>query len=125
MPPLFSVGTWKHCCSETLEGRALGDKSRYSRTNMLNRRNLLRAVFAGAVPSSLLLGQDKPKCTPDVPYVPTTEPAVEAMLKLAGVKKTDVVYDLGCGDGRIVVTAAKAYGARGVGIDYIGSCRGW
>ena len=39
------------------------------------------------------------------------------MLKLAGVKKTDVVYDLGCGDGRIVVEAAKVYGARGVGID--------
>jgi ribosomal protein L11 methylase PrmA len=39
------------------------------------------------------------------------------MLKLAGVKKTDVVYDLGCGDGRIVITAAKDFGARGVGID--------
>jgi ribosomal protein L11 methylase PrmA len=52
-----------------------------------------------------------------VPYVPTTEQAVEAMLKLAGVKKTDVVYDLGCGDGRIVIAAAKTFGARGVGID--------
>src|SRR5262249_44554506 len=39
------------------------------------------------------------------------------MLKLAGVAKTDVVYDLGCGDGRIVIAAAKTYGARGVGID--------
>src|SRR5712692_9398343 len=54
---------------------------------------------------------------PDVPYVPTTEEAVQAMLKLADVKKTDVVYDLGCGDGRIVIAAAKLYGARGVGID--------
>jgi len=54
---------------------------------------------------------------PEVPYVPTTDPAVQAMLKLAEVKKTDVVYDLGCGDGRIVVAAAKNYGARGVGID--------
>jgi SAM-dependent methyltransferase len=54
---------------------------------------------------------------PEVPYVPTTEEAVEAMLKLADVKKTDVVYDLGCGDGRIVIAAAKKYGARGVGID--------
>ena len=59
----------------------------------------------------------KPKREPDVPYVPTTEPAVEAMLKLAEVKKSDIVYDLGCGDGRIVITAAKKYGARGVGID--------
>jgi len=53
----------------------------------------------------------------DVPYLPTTEPAVVAMLKLAGVKSTDVVYDLGCGDGRIVIAAAKEFGAHGVGID--------
>src|SRR5258708_8173973 len=59
----------------------------------------------------------KPKRHPDVPYVPTTEEAVKAMLKLADVKKTDVVYDLGCGDGRIVIAAAKDFGALGVGID--------
>jgi len=59
----------------------------------------------------------KPKRPLDVPYVPTTEAAVDAMLKLANVKSTDVVYDLGCGDGRIVIAAAKKYGARGVGID--------
>jgi SAM-dependent methyltransferase len=59
----------------------------------------------------------KPSRSPDVPYVPTTEPAVEEMLKLANVSKNDVVYDLGCGDGRIVIAAAKNYGARGVGID--------
>jgi SAM-dependent methyltransferase len=53
----------------------------------------------------------------DVPYVPTTEEAVKAMLKLADVTKTDTVYDLGCGDGRIVIAAAKEYGAHGVGID--------
>ena len=53
----------------------------------------------------------------DVPYVPTTAEAVQAMLKLADVKHTDIVYDLGCGDGRIVIAAAKTYGARGVGID--------
>ena len=59
----------------------------------------------------------KPVRAPDVPYVPTTEQAVQAMLKLADLKKTDVVYDLGCGDGRIVIAAANKYGARGVGID--------
>ena len=53
---------------------------------------------------------------PDVVFVPTTDEAVAAMLKLAEVKKTDVVYDLGCGDGRIVIAAAKL-GARAVGID--------
>jgi len=52
------------------------------------------------------------------PYVTTPEQVVEAMLKLADVKKSDIVYDLGCGDGRIVIAAAKLYGARGVGIDH-------
>jgi ribosomal protein L11 methylase PrmA len=49
--------------------------------------------------------------------VPTTEAAVQEMLKLAAVTKSDIVYDLGCGDGRIVIAAAKTFGARGVGID--------
>lgn len=53
----------------------------------------------------------------DVPYVPTPPEVVEGMLKLAGVKSSDVVYDLGCGDGRIVIMAAEKFGARGVGID--------
>jgi precorrin-6B methylase 2 len=53
----------------------------------------------------------------DVPYVPTKFPVVDEMLKMAGVTKTDVLYDLGCGDGRIVIGAAQKYGARGVGID--------
>src|SRR3546814_9982819 len=47
----------------------------------------------------------------DVPYVPTSQEVVNAMLDLAGVTARDVVYDLGCGDGRIVITAAKKYGA--------------
>lgn len=51
------------------------------------------------------------------PYVPTPQEVVDRMLQLAEVKKTDVVYDLGCGDGRIPITAAKIYGARGVGVD--------
>ncbi|MGH9719866.1 MAG: SAM-dependent methyltransferase [Bryobacteraceae bacterium] len=53
----------------------------------------------------------------DVPYVPTPPEVVEAMLKLADVKKGDIVYDLGCGDGRIVVMAAQKFGARGMGFD--------
>jgi uncharacterized protein (TIGR03000 family) len=59
--------------------------------------------------------EEEPKLT--VPYVPTPQEVVDEMLKLADVKKDDVVYDLGCGDGRIVVTAAKKYGAKGVGVD--------
>jgi tRNA G37 N-methylase Trm5 len=54
---------------------------------------------------------------PDVIYVPTPYEVVDAMLKLAGVKKGDVLYDLGSGDGRIPVTAAKKFGIRAVGID--------
>jgi ribosomal protein L11 methylase PrmA len=55
--------------------------------------------------------------TPDVIFVPTPQEVVDAMLKLAKVTKNDVIYDLGSGDGRIPITAAKTYGARGVGID--------
>ncbi|HEY3202876.1 MAG TPA: class I SAM-dependent methyltransferase [Thermoanaerobaculia bacterium] len=54
---------------------------------------------------------------PEVPYVATREDVMNEMLRLAAVTKTDIVYDLGCGDGRIVITAAKEFGARGVGID--------
>lgn len=54
---------------------------------------------------------------PDVIFVPTPQAVVDEMLKLAEVKKTDVVYDLGCGDGRIVVTAAKKYGVKATGFD--------
>ena len=54
---------------------------------------------------------------PDVIFVPTPEDVVDAMLQVASVSKNDTVYDLGCGDGRIPVTAARKYGARGVCID--------
>lgn len=54
---------------------------------------------------------------PDVVYVPTPQPVVDAMLVMAGVKKNDLLYDLGSGDGRIPITAAQRYGTRGVGID--------
>jgi SAM-dependent methyltransferase len=58
--------------------------------------------------------QEKPL---DVPYVPTKPEVVATMLRMAKVAKDDVLYDLGCGDGRIVITAAQLYGTRGVGID--------
>ena len=59
----------------------------------------------------------RPKQQPDVKYVPTPQSAVDAMLELAHVTAADVVYDLGSGDGRIPITAAVKYGARGVGIE--------
>ena len=54
---------------------------------------------------------------PDVHYVPTPQEVVMEMLQIARVTPNDIVYDLGCGDGRIVITAAKVFGARGVGVD--------
>ncbi len=56
----------------------------------------------------------------DVLYLPTPHPVAAAMLRLAGVSKADVVYDLGSGDGRIPIAAARDYGARGVGIELDG-----
>jgi SAM-dependent methyltransferase len=55
--------------------------------------------------------------SPDVIFVPTPQEVVDAMLKLGEVHSGDVLYDLGCGDGRIVVSAAKQFGIRAVGID--------
>jgi 2-polyprenyl-3-methyl-5-hydroxy-6-metoxy-1,4-benzoquinol methylase len=55
--------------------------------------------------------------TPDVIFVPTPQEVVDEMLRLANVKKGDVLYDLGSGDGRIPITAARKFGVRGVGID--------
>jgi SAM-dependent methyltransferase len=87
-----------------------------------------RALLAMAIAGSALLatqlsvaGQQAPAKRPDAPqlapYVPTPQEVVDRMLQLAGVGKGDVVYDLGCGDGRIPITAAQRYGARGVGVD--------
>src|SRR5688572_18258782 len=73
------------------------------------------ASFTGGLdPRSLQLHRLQPKR--DVPYVPTDDAVVAAMLRLAEVGPDDVVYDLGCGDGRIVVAAARL-GARAVGVD--------
>lgn len=63
-----------------------------------------------------LLSQAAP-VVPRAPYVATPPDVVDRMLALAKVDSHDVVYDLGCGDGRIVIAAARTYGARGVGID--------
>ena len=80
-------------------------------------------VFAHAVVLALAAfvpiaaQQAGPARQPDVVFVPTPSDVVDAMLKLANITSKDVVYDLGSGDGRIVIAAAKQYGAHGVGID--------
>jgi SAM-dependent methyltransferase len=59
----------------------------------------------------------RPPPRPDVPYVPTDDAVVPAILRLAQVTAADVLYDLGCGDGRIVIAAARHHGASGIGVD--------
>lgn len=71
--------------------------------------------------AALAVAWQAPQRRPDAPqlapYVPTPQEVVDRMLQLAAVGKGDTVIDLGCGDGRIPITAAKAYGARGIGVD--------
>jgi len=87
-------------------------------------------IFAGCVSSNEFSATDvapRPSQSPspipspsaplDVPYVPTPHNVVAKMLEMANVKRNDIVYDLGSGDGRIVITAAQKYGASGVGFD--------
>src|SRR6187399_3761666 len=83
------------------------------------RRLLACTLLATLLAVPAIAGQQAPSPTrtPDVIFVPTPQEVVDAMLKLAKVTKNDVIYDLGSGDGRIPITAAKTYGARGVGID--------
>ena len=77
------------------------------------------AVFAAAVTGVTVAGDKKDDPEIKVPFVPTNTKVVEAMLKLAAVKEGETVYDLGCGDGRIVITAVKEFKAkRGLGIDF-------
>jgi SAM-dependent methyltransferase len=92
----------------------------------IERRRLLAAAVllpaAPAIPAALLapdeaLARDEAPRNLDVPYVPTPMNVVDAMLDMAGVTGRDTVYDLGCGDGRIVIRAAQRFGARGVGVD--------
>jgi SAM-dependent methyltransferase len=71
-------------------------------------------LFALALCAGGAAAQDR---APDINFVPTPIPVVERMLELARVGRDDVVYDLGSGDGRIVIIAAQRYGARGVGIE--------
>ncbi|TXF96245.1 class I SAM-dependent methyltransferase [Massilia arenae] len=84
------------------------------------RRILLHggAALAGlALAPAMTLPAFAQRPLPKVPYVTTPQDIVDRMLSMAKVGRDDVVYDLGCGDGRIVISAARRYGARGVGID--------
>jgi len=88
---------------------------------MLHFRVLAKSLAAVAVlalaAAVSLAADDKEKTEPDVIFVPTPHEVVEKMLEIAKVTSKDVVYDLGCGDGRIVLTAARKHGARAKGFD--------
>ncbi|CAN5553061.1 methyltransferase domain-containing protein [soil metagenome] len=82
----------------------------------MKRINYFFILFLFLTASPQIFAQESSP-SPDVRYVPTRQEVVDAMLDLAKVDESDVIYDLGCGDGRIVITAAKEFGATGVGID--------
>ena len=77
----------------------------------------LAAALLAVAPHPLLAQAPARTAQPDVIYVPTPHEVVDDMLRLANVHKGDVLYDLGSGDGRIAIAAAKKYGIRAVGID--------
>jgi 16S rRNA G966 N2-methylase RsmD len=84
-----------------------------SMSGMRKLATVLALCWTLSVPSNAL-GADFPE---EIPFVPTPIEVVDKMLELAAVKKTDVLYDLGSGDGRIVIRAAKKYGVRAIGIE--------
>src|SRR5262245_21029485 len=77
----------------------------------------LSLLLAAAVAVGLHAQTTAPQKAPDVPFVPTDEKIVTKMLEMAKVTKTDHLIDLGSGDGRIVIAAAKRYGAKGMGVE--------
>jgi len=89
-----------------------------SRTVLLSLLSALLLGLLAPVAWSADAEQTAPEArTPDVVYVPTPHDVVEKMLEIATVTKKDVLYDLGCGDGRIVIEAAKKYGCKATGYD--------
>ena len=83
----------------------------------MQRRRFIASLGALSVSGFVGAAEQAPLRGPDVIFVPTPNDVVSAMLRMAAVTKKDTVYDLGCGDGRIVIAAAQKYGARGVGVD--------
>lgn len=84
-------------------------------------RIMILAVFLAVFPASISAAEKQQETqsmrTPDVVYVGTAYDLISTMLTMAQVKKSDLVYDLGCGDGRMLVLAAQKYGSHGVGYD--------
>ena len=102
-------------CSDDAVGAA---EPAFEPAGVVDDIDTLDSVAAATGPESPYEADAPPPArTPDVIYVPTPQPVVDAMLEMAGVGPDDVLYDLGSGDGRIPVTAAQRFGIRAVGID--------
>lgn len=103
-------------CASLLTHAACGGGGGAAESDLVKELASQTPAPAPSQPSSEKINQERgPRL--DVPYVPTPEAVVARMLDTAKVNRNDVVYDLGSGDGRIVITAAKERGARGVGYD--------
>jgi SAM-dependent methyltransferase len=98
------------------------DRPEREHIDVLNRQVIVVALAIGLAvlitPRLIFLAKRSAAPQKLAPYVQTPQDVVERMLLLAQVGRDDVVYDLGCGDGRLVITAARKYGARGVGVDF-------
>jgi SAM-dependent methyltransferase len=105
---------WPACTGEVnrASSRSAGTPAR----NATASASLPSASASSADPAATAKAE-APDKNPDVIFVPTPQDVVDMMLRLAEVRREDVVYDLGCGDGRVMVTAAKRYGCRAVGYD--------
>jgi protein-L-isoaspartate O-methyltransferase len=123
IPSAFDVSTVCMCCStlfnlmkENFVKLHSPRRNMFAHPGISSLKSLLAtAVFSLSAGLAFAQTTETPKL--DVPYVPTPQPVVDKMLDLAKVGKNDVLIDLGCGDGRIVVTAAKERGARGTCVD--------
>lgn len=78
---------------------------------------LAGCAYPSPPPAWSTIGSDEPARTPDVPFEASSDEAIQAMLTLSAPKPDDVVFDLGCGDGRVVIQAVKQTGATGVCVD--------
>src|SRR5688572_14700608 len=111
------MSTWLWLVRVRLRRDSVPSAVRKKGANEMQTRRAHRGLFVlviGIVLGGAFVSAGQKK---DVPYVPTPQAVVDKMLEIAAVTKDDVVYDLGSGDGRIVITAAKKYGVRGVGVD--------
>ncbi len=88
---------------------------------MTTRVRLRRTAVAALLVAGVAAGQNRLSPNNLAPFVPSPEPVVVRMLEAAGLKPGETLYDLGCGDGRILFVAAKKFGARAVGVELSGS----